>query len=77
MVDVYFITENGYQCDNKHEKKTIKLKLYIVFHMSWWRHQMETFSALLAICSGNSPFPVNSPHKRQWRGTLTFSLICA
>ena len=20
-----------------------------------WRHQMETFSALLAICSGNSP----------------------
>ena len=24
------------------------------FH-SWWRHQMETFSALLAICAGNSP----------------------
>ena len=23
--------------------------------MSWWRHQMETFSALLAICAGNSP----------------------
>ena len=22
---------------------------------SWWRHQMETFSALLAICVGNSP----------------------
>ena len=21
---------------------------------SWWRHQMETFSALLAICAGNS-----------------------
>ena len=21
----------------------------------WWRHQMETFSALLAICVGNSP----------------------
>ena len=21
----------------------------------WWRHQMETFSALLAICAGNSP----------------------
>ena len=25
--------------------------------MSWWRHQMETFSALLAICAGNSPVP--------------------
>ena len=23
--------------------------------MSWWRHQMETFSTLLAICAGNSP----------------------
>ena len=21
----------------------------------WWRHQMEPFSALLAICAGNSP----------------------
>ena len=42
----------------------------------WWRHQMETFSALLAICAGNSPFPVNSPHKGQWRGALMFSKIC-
>ena len=24
---------------------------------SWWRHQMETFSALLAICAGNSSAP--------------------
>ena len=24
-------------------------------HPAWWRHQMETFSALLAICAGNSP----------------------
>ena len=44
---------------------------------SWWRHQMETFSALLALCAGNSPVPVNSPHKGQWRGALIFSLICA
>ena len=43
---------------------------------SWWRHQMETFSALLAICAGNSPVPANSPHKGQWRGALMFSLIC-
>ena len=25
---------------------------------------------------GNSPVPVNSPHKGQWRGALMFSLIC-
>ena len=45
--------------------------------ITWWRHQMETFSALLAICAGNSPAPVNSPHKGQWRGALMFTLICA
>ena len=28
------------------------------------RHQMETFPAFLALCAGNSPSPVNSPHKR-------------
>ena len=31
---------------------------------SWWRHQMETFSALLAICTGNSPVPGNFPAQR-------------
>ena len=34
----------------------------------------ETFSALLAFCAGNSPVPVNSPHKGQWRRALMFSL---
>ena len=42
---------------------------------AWWRHQMETGSSLLAICAGNSPATVNSPHKDQWRGALMFSLI--
>ena len=45
------------------------------FLHAWWRHQMETFFALLALCAGNSPVPVNSPHKGQWRGVLMFSLI--
>ena len=31
---------------------------------SWWRHQMETFSALLAICAGNSPVPGEIPAQR-------------
>ena len=26
-----------------------------VKNMSWWRHQMETFSALLALCAVNPP----------------------
>ena len=56
----------------------------------WWRHKMETFSALLAICAGNSQRPVtrsfdvffdlcpNKPLSKQawgWRfETLSFSL---
>ena len=49
---------------------------YNTFHEIWWRHQMETFSALLAIWRGIHRSPVNSPHKGQWRGALMFSLIC-
>ena len=46
-------------------------------NFAWWRPQMETFSASLALCSGNSPVPVSSPHKGQWCEALNFSLICA
>ena len=31
------------------------------FPITWWRHQMETFSALLAICAGYSPVPGEFP----------------
>ena len=51
--------------------------IYVFSKSSWWRHQMESFSALLALCAANSPVPVNSPHKGQWRGALMFSLIRA
>ena len=32
--------------------------------LAWWRHQIETFSALLAICAGNSPVPGEFPSQR-------------
>ena len=44
--------------------------------MAWWRHQMETFSSLLAIWRGILRSPVNSPHKGQWHRALMLSLIC-
>ena len=38
--------------------------------LPWWRHQLETFSALLAICAGNSPvtgeFPAQRPVTRSF-----------
>ena len=37
---------------------------------AWWLHQMETFSALLALCAGNSPvigeFPAQRPVTRSF-----------
>ena len=33
-------------------------------HVPWWRHQMETFSALLVLCAGNSPVPGEFPAQR-------------
>ena len=46
--------------------------LHIFFHLiytqqsikPWWRHQMETFSALLALCVGNSPVTGEFPSQR-------------
>ena len=37
---------------------------FSVLAMPWWRHQMETFSALLAICAGNSPVNGEFPGQR-------------
>ena len=31
---------------------------------TWWRPQMETFYALLAICAENSPVPGEFPAQR-------------
>ena len=39
----------------------------------WWRHQMKTFSALLAICAGNSPVPGEFPS--QWPVTRSFDVF--
>ena len=50
----------------------------VVLSIPWWRHQMEAFSALLALCEGNHPLVTGgSPYKGQWCGALMFSLICA
>ena len=32
--------------------------------LSWWRHQKKPYSALLAICAGNTPVPGEFPAQR-------------
>ena len=43
---------------------------------TWWRHQMETFSALPAICAGNSPVTSEFPTQRPvtWSFDVFFDL---
>ena len=47
-----------------------KTDLTITLRNTWWRHEMETFSAQLAICAGNSAvlgeFPVQKPVMRSF-----------
>ena len=47
----------------------------MIIFITWWRHQMETFSALLVFVRGIHRSPVNSSHEGQWRRALMFSLI--
>ena len=44
--------------------------------ISWWRHQMETFSALLALCAGNSLVTGESHSQRPvtWSFDVFFDL---
>ena len=53
----------------QHWKKNICSK---ILSGPLWRHRMGTFSALLALCTVNSP--VNSHHIGQWRRALVFFL---
>ena len=42
----------------------IDYTIYFELYLAWWRHQMETFSALLALCAGNSPVTGEFPAQR-------------
>ena len=61
----------------QHTDKAMNSQGHSIPHPTWWRHQVETFSVLLALCAGIHRSPVNSPYKGQWRGSLVFFMICA
>ena len=74
------IADTSYCLSCRDPYLSLKVCCIITIQLSrgpWWRLQMKTFSALPALCAGNSPVPVNSPHIGQWRGALMFSLIYA
>ena len=58
---------NGFDVRNKGRRGG---GVIILHWRTWWRHRMETFCALLAICAGNSPvsgeFPTQRPVTRSF-----------
>ena len=56
--------------------KTTALLVSKVFYIPWWRHRIETFSAILVICAGKSivagEFPANRPVT--WSFDILFDL---
>ena len=43
---------------------------------AWWRHQMETFSALLILCTGNSPMTGDFTAQKPVTRNFDIFLLC-
>ena len=58
---------------NFHHSQSTNYVLNIHYDVIKWKY----FPCHWPFVRENSPVPVNSPHKGQWRGALMSSLICA
>ena len=58
------------KCFLRHIPKFVQIRSFYISGCRWWRHQMDTFSALLGLCAGNSPvtgeFPAHRPLTRRF-----------
>ena len=45
------------------KRKSEQNPVHLITNTLWWRHQIETFSVLLAPCEGSPSPPVDSPRK--------------
>ena len=61
LVTRYWYVTDYWRTGNRGNRLFTIVRLLTV---AWWRHQMETFSALLVICAGNSPVPGEFPAQR-------------
>ena len=67
LLDPYMGNFIGNVTDKISQVQYIPFNMHTVsqwIYKAWWRHQMETFSALLAICAGNSQVPGEFPTQR-------------
>ena len=68
MIEVLLCRARENSCH--HDLISKEFQLWLISKRSWsninpwWRHQMETFSALLALCARNSPVTGEFPSQR-------------
>ena len=55
--------------------RIVQCLLLSSFFISRWRHQMENFPRCWPFVRGIHRWPVNSPHKGPWCGSVMFSLM--
>ena len=70
LIQTFFVEHNRGNKVNTISRDALTLPSLYYHQKSLWRHQMETFSALLPICAGNSPvtgeFPTQRPVTRSF-----------
>ena len=64
VVNIYGKTSKSFLHFQAYLNTGVALVFEKVPRGTWWRHQMETFFAILAICAGNSPVPGEVPAHR-------------
>ena len=57
ILNIYIFATNQLKHHLSHDLYVCMITIYPQGWLSfpWWRHQMEAYSALLALCAGNSP----------------------
>ena len=67
--DVWWYSKMNWKCRLQNFSQSVQV-------LTWWRHQMEPFSALLALRAGNSPVTGEFPSQRPvaWSFGVVFHL---
>ena len=63
-IQTFLFKKCAWKCRLRNGVHFVSASMCWWWHITWWRHQMETLSALLALCAGNSPVTGEFPSQR-------------
>ena len=73
LINVYSLKNEYTEYHHQHSNAKKVYHPILMLHYTWWRHQMEIFFALPALCAGNSPVTGEPPSKRPVTRSLDLS----